>query len=99
MSHDIYSLGVVLLELWLWRPLTSTGLAKLKGLSAEDAARGKLRDYLKKLASERLPVVMGTKYRDVVLFCLNIDGEGQISERTAVDEVLKKMEELAVGMQ
>jgi hypothetical protein len=93
MNHDLYSLGVVLLELGLWRPLTSMGLKDPKGVS------GSVKDHLKKLAMSGLPVVMGTKYRDVVLFCLDIDGDGQISNSTVVEQVLKKIEELAIGMQ
>jgi hypothetical protein len=58
-----------------------------------------VKDHLKKLAMSGLPIMMGTKYRDVVLFCLDIDGDGQISNSTAVEEVLKKVEELAIGMQ
>ena len=60
-----------------------------------------MRDFLKRLAVERLPVVMGTKYRDEVLYSLDIDidGDGQISNSAAIDEVLKKIEELVIGMQ
>jgi hypothetical protein len=61
MNHDIYSLGVVLLEIGLWRPLLSTGLAKLKDSSDEEIAAGKVKAYLKKMAAERLPVIVGTK--------------------------------------
>jgi hypothetical protein len=95
MNHDLYSLGVVLLELGLWRPLTTMGLERFKNPSTtcEDA-----RDDLRKLALSGLPIAMGTKYRDVVLFCLDIDGDGQISNSTAVEEVLKKIEELVIGM-
>ena len=87
MSHGIYSLGVVLLELGLWRPLASSGLAKLRGTLAEDVIRGKVRDYLGKLAAERLPAIMGTKYSDIMLFCLDIDGEGQMSKRRSSTRV------------
>jgi hypothetical protein len=99
MNHDIYSLGVVLLELGLWRPLLSTGLAKLKESTEEEIAAGKVKDYLKKMAKERLPIVMGTKYCETVRFCLNVDGDGQIGSSTVIQEVLRKLEELAVGMQ
>ncbi|KAJ4032227.1 hypothetical protein NW761_012786 [Fusarium oxysporum] len=93
MNHDLYSLGVVLLELGLWRPLTAMGLRD------PNSVNGSVKDHLKKLAISGLPIMMGTKYRDVVLFCLDIDGDGQISNSTAVEEVLKKVEELAIGMQ
>ncbi|ERF73113.1 hypothetical protein EPUS_09187 [Endocarpon pusillum Z07020] len=99
MNHDIYSLGVVLLELGVWRPLLSTGLAKLKDSTDEEVAAAKVKDYLKKMAKERLPIVMGTKYCETVLFCLDVEGDGQIGSSTVIEEVLRKLEELAVGMQ
>ncbi|KAF2201711.1 hypothetical protein GQ43DRAFT_480477 [Delitschia confertaspora ATCC 74209] len=99
MNHDIYSLGVVLLEIGLWRPLLSTGLAKLKNSSDEDIAAGKVKAYLKKIAVERLPVTMGSKYCGVVLFCLNVDGDGQVGNCRLIEEVLSKLEELSTGLQ
>lgn len=99
MNYDLYSLGVVLLELGLWRTLTTTGLERPKDSPYDSIVSGNVRDFLKRLALARLPVVMGTKYCDVVLFCLDIDGDGQISNSTVIEEVLKKIEELAIGMQ
>lgn len=99
MNHDIYSLGVVLLEIGLWRPLLTTGLAKLKDSSEEEIAAGKVKVYLKKMAKERLPVLVGTKFSDVVLFCLNVDGDGQVGQSRLIEEVLTKLEELSAGMQ
>ncbi|KAF5671116.1 hypothetical protein FDENT_11000 [Fusarium denticulatum] len=93
MNHDLYSLGVVLLELGLWRPL------RVMGSRNPGSTSGSVKDHLKKLAMTGLPCMMGTKYRDVVLFCLDIDGDGQISNSTAVEEVLKKVEEMAIGLQ
>lgn len=60
------------------------------GLRNPDSINGSAKDHLKKLAMTGLPCMMGTKYRDVVLFCLDIDGDGQTSNSTAVEEVLKK---------
>ncbi|KAG5796493.1 hypothetical protein H9Q69_004457 [Fusarium xylarioides] len=93
MNHDLYSLGVVLLELGLWRPL------RVMGLRNPDSVNGSVKDHLKKLAMTGLPCMMGTKSCDVVLFCLDIDGDDQISNSTAVEEVLKKVEEMAIGLQ
>ncbi|KAF5568229.1 serine threonine kinase 33 [Fusarium phyllophilum] len=91
MNHDLYSLGVVLLELGLWRPL------RVMGLRNPDSISGSVKDHLKKLAMTGLPCMMGTKHHDVVLFCL--DSDDQISNSTAVEEVLKKVEEMALGLQ
>jgi serine/threonine protein kinase len=99
MNHDVYSLGVVLLELGLWKPLLQTGLSKLQGATADDIAAGVVRDYLKKLAVENLPIILGTKYCETVLFCLNLDGDSQVGSSAVVEEVLRKLEDLSVGMQ
>jgi serine/threonine protein kinase len=99
MNHDVYSLGVVLLELGLWKPLLLTGLSKFQGTTADDIAAGVIRDYLKKLAGENLPIILGTKYYEIVLFCLNIDGDSQVGSPAVVEEVLRKLEDLSIGIQ
>lgn len=99
MNHDIYSLGVVLLELGLWIPLLNTNIAKLKGASDGETDPEQIKQALITLAEEKLAVRMGSKYRDVVLFCLNIDGDGQVGNSTAIEQVLTKLEELSTGMQ
>ena len=93
MNHDIYGLGVVLLELGMWKPLLATGLAALRQSSAED-----VRLFLRELAATKLPVSMGTKYCETVLYCLDIDGETQVGSTAVVEEVLGKLEELSIGM-
>jgi hypothetical protein len=99
MNHDVYSLGVVLLELGLWKPLLLTGLSKLQGATADEIAAGAVRDYLKKLATDNLPVLLGTKYCETVLFCLNVDGDSQVGSSAVVEDVLKRLEDLCIGMQ
>jgi hypothetical protein len=99
MNHDVYSLGVVLLELGLWKPLLQTGLSKLQGATADEIAAGVVTDYLKKLAVENLPIILGTKYYETVLFCLNVDGDSQVGSSAVVEEVLRKLEDLSIGIQ
>ena len=97
MNHDVYGLGVVLLELGIWTPLLDTsGLRVFKGTST--FTRHLVKDLLLKLAKEVLPVIMGQKYSDLVLFCLEIDGENPVTVSTAVDEVLSKLEEMSSGL-
>lgn len=98
MNHDIYSLGVVLLELGLWKPLLMTGLSKLKGSTPEAISSGVVRDYLKTLALENLPILVGTKYCEIVLYCLNVAGDGEVASSIIVEEVLGKLEGLAMGI-
>lgn len=97
MNHDIYSLGVVLLELGIWKPLLAlSGLKALK--STGSRAPSLVKQSFVKLAKEALPVIMGQKYCDLVAFCLEIDGENPVTASTAVDEVLSKLEEMSAGL-
>ncbi len=83
MQHDIYSLGVCLLEIGLWMSFvsySSEGMPNLsKALGLEDvydldswsADMGKaIKERLVALARECLPCRMGDKYTAVVLTCL-----------------------------
>ncbi|KAF3910357.1 hypothetical protein ABW20_dc0100084 [Dactylellina cionopaga] len=63
--HDIYSLGLLLLEIGLWRPVAD--FRKVNTKPKEFAT------ILKHLADQELPHRIGPIYRDVVLKC--IDGE------------------------
>jgi len=66
--HDIYALGVVLLEIGLWTPAMN-----LIGRLSES---GKPEDISKRLiwhAEHNLPVKVGIKFRDVTVRCLTGD--------------------------
>lgn len=108
MRDDIYSLGVVLLEIAVWKSLFSWkdrrgcydadfswfdfSIEKYKRIFAtmgqpEYRNRGWLfRWDLVMLAEKEIPVVMGTKYKDVVVSCLKF---GQTSELTFEQAVMK----------
>jgi serine/threonine protein kinase len=62
--HDIYALGVTLLEIGLWRPI----LGFDKNFGQKTPAEIKL--CLESHARERLPHYMGTGYTTAVLHCL-----------------------------
>jgi serine/threonine protein kinase len=65
--HDIYSLGVVLLEIGLWKPVISLHRWGFKnvGLGSE------VKDYLIESARhQRLRAPIGERYQNVVLSCL-----------------------------
>lgn len=66
MQHDIYSLGVCLLEIGLWESFVSS--ENRTDLSAE---KGLLKDQYISLAKEKLPIKMGEKYTQVVVNCLS----------------------------
>ncbi|KAL1639976.1 hypothetical protein SLS58_007402 [Diplodia intermedia] len=67
--HDIYALGVVLLEIGLWQQAITLERNQFK--TARDPYV--VRDQLIKQARHRLSDKMGHKYRDVVVKCLGTD--------------------------
>lgn len=86
-SYDIYSLGVVLLELGLWRPLE-----RFDGeLSAADP--NGMQKALIKIAQE-LGITMGKRYREIVQWCLSLDDDEDVQPAVLVREVLSKLEDI-----
>jgi hypothetical protein len=82
MQHDIYSLGVCLLEIGLWESFVlyhnegsdaspSTALSILNDAEKDEIKKAFLvKDALVDLAKQRLPSRMGDKYTDIVVTCL-----------------------------
>jgi hypothetical protein len=66
MQHDIYSLGVCLLEIGLWESFV--GNEKYKHILGE---RRSPKDQYMALAKDQLPGKMGEKYTKVVVNCLS----------------------------
>ncbi|KAI1118193.1 hypothetical protein F5Y14DRAFT_447075 [Nemania sp. NC0429] len=64
-AFDYYSLGVVLLEIGLWRPISSWG-SKFRDSTADE-----VRSDLIEFCRSRLCIKMGVVYRDVVLRCMD----------------------------
>jgi hypothetical protein len=90
MQHDVYSLGVCLLELGVWSSFVQ--YRPNEGIEATNPPRGiaidfsnepndrkrafLVKDFLVSYAKERLPSKMGQRYADVVLACLKcLDAE------------------------
>ncbi|KAK7910734.1 hypothetical protein PG985_013215 [Apiospora marii] len=85
MQHDIYSLGVCLLEIGLWEsfvdyddklvPQPGRHIAAMRGWLVANGRGQQMRisdfkDYVTSLATDQLPNVMGQRYTDVVMTCL-----------------------------
>jgi hypothetical protein len=82
MQHDIYSLGVCLLEIGLWEsfviyhdegsdPSPSTLLTVLNDLERDEIKKAfRVKDTLVDLAKQRLPSRIGDKYAEIVVTCL-----------------------------
>jgi hypothetical protein len=108
--HDIYSLGVVLLEIALWRSLvleeTDDNTSEKRYVVNRDAVKisdkktGRLKDpeEIKKIfvdkAADFIPQVFGDKYRDVVEMCLNCLDKGGLKDI----ENAKDQDGITVGM-
>ena len=71
--HDYYSLGIVLLEIGLWRTISSFG-NRYTNLPAWNLSRKLLEDVVPQLGEH-----VGASYRDAVHFCLG--GETSITSR------------------
>ena len=82
MQHDMYSLGVCLLEIGLWRsfvhleeegsPTPWSELGIEAAIREKDARRGgfAIKERLTALARARLPSLVGDRYTELVLACL-----------------------------
>ncbi|ODM16477.1 hypothetical protein SI65_07984 [Aspergillus cristatus] len=88
MQHDIYSLGVCLLELALWRSFvqydgdTAVPCSELDitaAISDKDPRRGAfaIKKKLVAMAEHRLPSSMGDRYTDLTVACLTCLDNGE----------------------
>lgn len=91
MQHDIYTLGVCLLEIGLWEsfvvtgkegedPRPGSGIDISGALCVKDEFKRALyiKDLLIAAAKERLPVAVGSRYSNVVVSCLTcLDKDNQ----------------------
>jgi hypothetical protein len=82
--HDIYALGVVLLEIGLWE----SAITLEKNLFAHASNAYAVQAQLKKHAARRLGSRVGEKYKDVVLKCLT--GQFGVSDDTKDDLKLQQ---------
>ncbi|KIW72026.1 hypothetical protein PV04_00250 [Phialophora macrospora] len=96
MLHDIYSLGVVLLEIALWRSFVleetdrDTGeksfMVNRDAVKISDRKTGRLKspEEIKRVfvdkAVDFIPQVFGDRYRDTVVMCLNCLDEGGLKD-------------------
>ncbi|KAJ6104503.1 hypothetical protein N7523_010823 [Penicillium sp. IBT 18751x] len=99
--HDIYALGVVLLEIGLWVTLSRLMDAKIR--EAESSGRlprpKKVVEDLVMLAAQGLPKEMGMGYTNAVLACLKGDFRGTEGPSLAMDFQNKVVDALKMGIE
>ncbi|KAJ5380591.1 uncharacterized protein N7496_003019 [Penicillium cataractarum] len=99
--HDIYALGVVLLEIGLWVTLSRLMEAKIR--EAENSGRlpnrRKVAEDLMALVAQRLPMEMGVGYTKAVMACLKGDFRGTEGPALAVDFQEKVVDVLRRGIE
>jgi hypothetical protein len=74
--HDIYALGVVLLEIGLWQTVSSM----VKEVKIPTGRQKSVQEILKQLTKRRLAHHMGDKYMEAVLSCLDDRYEHRITD-------------------
>lgn len=80
MQHDIYSLGVCLLEIGIWatfitydgdlKPSPAPTIAKLPDRGGARHAAGEIKNLFASMGKDQLPSKMGKTYAEVVVDCL-----------------------------
>ena len=98
MAHDIYSLGVVFLELGLWGSNGFVPFPKREGVF-KGCTPEKVREELLSIAtgggkSDGVAVFMGGCFSELVSFCLNIDEKEEIPSSAFVREIWLKLDEI-----
>ncbi|KAJ4486857.1 prion-inhibition and propagation-domain-containing protein [Lentinula lateritia] len=76
MAYDVYSFGLMLAEIALWTPLLTIYQERLKRRPTEQSPAFlepqamNLREEMVKIVERQLAFKIGSRYRDVVLWCL-----------------------------
>jgi serine/threonine protein kinase len=91
-EHDIYALGVILVEIGRWKPLETYKLI-FQHTSATERKRNL------EVMADRLKITMGRRYVDVTLRCLRILDSGRASTRNgpAIRHILFDLEDLSTA--
>jgi len=86
-TYDVYSLGVVLLEIGLWEPLVN-----IQGNFDEKTPNHWPKELIK--AARETEMRMGQRYRFLVQWCLGLTGDEIIRPSEFVEKVLDPLEDM-----
>ncbi|KAI4274256.1 MAG: hypothetical protein L6R38_006150 [Xanthoria sp. 2 TBL-2021] len=95
MAHDIYSLGVVLLEVGLWGSNGFTPFQKREAIFkniAPDEVKTVLLDIARGTKMDGVAVFLGERFADLVAFCLNIEEKQEVATAAFVQEIWLKLD-------
>lgn len=110
MQHDVYSLGVVLLEIVLWKDLSNHASSVEKVIWHRQGVlktSASLHENLISLAKTRITRYLGQKYTDALIACLtglkDIDNYSELEDQEGlvvgvayITLVLRKLEEIVL---
>ena len=111
MQHDMYSLGVVLLEIAWWASFSDRRSAHLGKMVWRDRntllAPEELKKMYMSLAMRSVPRLMGQKYANVVTACLGgseeerqkgelADADGIVVGTACVTKIIRQLEEISM---
>ncbi|KAL1874769.1 hypothetical protein VTK73DRAFT_188 [Phialemonium thermophilum] len=95
--HDMFALGVILLEIGLWERVDTLdrGLLVSPAMAADRMA---VYNRLVKHAEERLGFYAGSKYRDIVVGCLTGTCKGGLPVTEAFPEIVETLKKVAAEL-
>lgn len=102
MAHDIYSLGVVFLELGLWGSNGFIPFQKRQELFKNKSGE-QFKEVLTRLANgvqeptskeKGVAVMMGNGYTELVLLCLNIEEKQEVPTASFIQEIWLRLDEM-----
>ena len=97
MAHDVYSLGVVLLELGLWGSNGFVPFQKRDGVfkgCGPEKVREELLNIAMGVKADGVAVLMGESFAQLVSYCLNIGEKQEVPSSAFIQDIWLKLDEV-----